>query len=194
MKRKLGILFSFLSLICCIAFALFWIRSYSYWDAIDWQRGDHKLQVRSKNGKVCFQRAWRQYRPAEWSFRHRSWSPPPPIDWSKSPIPYTDVLIGGGLNLDNEIFWDRFSWDPQRIFQCAGFEAYKSGDVRRRGCWAINTPYWFWCILTSVLPIMSSSRTLLRRGRIKRGRCPNCNYDLRATPISCPECGLAFRT
>ena len=30
----------------------------------------------------------------------------------------------------------------------------------------------------------------LRRERAKRyGRCPNCGYDLRATPGRCPECG-----
>ena len=35
-----------------------------------------------------------------------------------------------------------------------------------------------------ILPHMSEE---LRR----RGRCPNCGYDLRASPGRCPECGAA---
>jgi hypothetical protein len=34
-------------------------------------------------------------------------------------------------------------------------------------------------------------RPLLRRRFSGPGRCPNCGYDLRATPERCPECGTA---
>jgi DNA-directed RNA polymerase subunit RPC12/RpoP len=29
-----------------------------------------------------------------------------------------------------------------------------------------------------------------RMERLRAGRCPECGYDLRATPVRCPECGM----
>jgi hypothetical protein len=49
----------------------------------------------------------------------------------------------------------------------------------------IILPYWIPCCLL-ILPSIVKRR--LHRPRMP-GRCPNCNYDLRATPDRCPECG-----
>ena len=53
----------------------------------------------------------------------------------------------------------------------------------------ITVPYWILVAFAAVLPTLRVLR--VRRSRAVRlaGLCPRCNYDLRATPDRCPECG-----
>jgi hypothetical protein len=52
-------------------------------------------------------------------------------------------------------------------------------------------PYWAPALIFGLPLIVSTTRRLLRRRR-HPGRCPVCEYDLRATPQRCPECGTEF--
>ena len=46
------------------------------------------------------------------------------------------------------------------------------------------------CAATAILPVVSIGRFAWRRRRTRHaGTCPECGYDLRATPGRCPECG-----
>jgi hypothetical protein len=67
--------------------------------------------------------------------------------------------------------------------------------------WSAPTPrrvvYWLrfsnWIALCMPLPLAWLSIRVARwtrtRRRQRRGLCPDCGYDLRATPGRCPECG-----
>jgi hypothetical protein len=53
----------------------------------------------------------------------------------------------------------------------------------------ILLPMWFVVAALGVLPVVSARRARRRMRRTDSGHCPACNYDLRATPDRCPECG-----
>lgn len=60
-------------------------------------------------------------------------------------------------------------------------------DLPDHGEWIFGARLWPLVLSTSLLPAVWLTRLLRSRGRA--GQCPNCGYDLRATPERCPECG-----
>lgn len=55
--------------------------------------------------------------------------------------------------------------------------------------WDAVFPYWLVVVLLCVQPSWVLMRYARRRHRIRSSLCAVCGYDLRATPIRCPECG-----
>lgn len=71
-------------------------------------------------------------------------------------------------------------------FQVAGYTPYRGTLPLHPNFpgFIVNTIFWgvlFWVILACL-------GLLLRRRRVRKGHCPNCNYQL-AGLTSCPECG-----
>ena len=54
----------------------------------------------------------------------------------------------------------------------------------------VGTPHWFLASLALLLPLWHVHGLFRAPIANKRGRCPRCGYDLRATPDRCPECGM----
>ena len=54
--------------------------------------------------------------------------------------------------------------------------------------WMVRIPWWSIVFLTGILPAARLVAWRARRPR-RKGCCPECGYDLRATPRRCPECG-----
>jgi len=74
------------------------------------------------------------------------------------------------------------------------------GSTQRSGLWMrgwrLTIPWWFIFTAAMVQPtrwlvccIVCRRRLARRAAFAMRGRCVDCGYDLRATPLRCPECG-----
>jgi len=62
----------------------------------------------------------------------------------------------------------------------------------RNPSWPLNTAVWGSAIVLECVRLALTIKGhvgLRRAAMIEKGLCPNCGYDLRATPTRCPECG-----
>ena len=79
-----------------------------------------------------------------------------------------------------------------------GFDARHTLWTPRTGFrsddWRVAFRPWLAIALLLVLPALwLNTRRKVRRAR-RRGLCPTCGYDLRASPERCPECGRTATT
>ena len=73
-----------------------------------------------------------------------------------------------------------------RFWPSLGFAFNRTGST-----WRVDVPFWA-IVATFVSPFALwcvGLRRRRKRNRAARGLCPDCGYDLRASPDGCPECG-----
>jgi hypothetical protein len=119
------------------------------------------------------------YGSTEWVFS--SISAGKAVSWS------SDFQWDGGLDFYNEFFDDGHGSPHLGFVAAVRSWAWDTSGTRGKAI-VIVIPYWFWCSLAAISPIMAVRR-LIKRRRPKPGLCAVCGYDLRATPNRCPECG-----
>jgi hypothetical protein len=154
-----------LSLLLALVVAAAWGRSYARYDFLGYyfRQDPSAIQVHSSRGRMEFcVRSWL-----------KSWYEEGGIQtgWRHSSeahvyLPAREHAIMG------------ISWTNPRNERA--FKGWKKGVI---------VPHAYLLLLFAAFPVIRVYRAFRRRRLRLPGHCRRCNYDLRATPGRCPECG-----
>jgi hypothetical protein len=170
-KRRLFTIFSALSLLICVAVVALWARGrrvedrveYSYFTGEGDDRSGIQHGVYVQGGELTYLGS--KMIGVSQSARFATQSNR--LNWRAFPRGTTEMNWGFRLGRS----------------ELTGPAAMGRGEEY----WWVTVPCWSVCALTGTLPVIWAHRRW--KSRTKVGCCPSCNYDLRATPDRCPECG-----
>ncbi len=176
LRRIIRNTLALLSLLLCIAMLLLWQRSYQTTDIVISKLGGRSLwffQTNAGNLRIK---------------RHTQWHNDGVEWWLNFPLPKDELgnLDYPGMQRDygssaGDRHWQRFGLDV--ISRAYSDSAYTRIDAKIPHLALILG------IFPSIFLCSKAVQIAIRRRRRRSGRCLVCNYDLRATPDQCPECG-----
>jgi len=181
MKRRLWNLIALTSLLVAIVAVTIWIRSHFRADVINIPTGQDSLghswiELISNEGVLYWSRGKNlrdipqpQHPGGQWD-----WSSIPTIPTVRQEFRELAKFFHGSEIAG--IAWFVDSLSPMQ------------GGWRQTG-WRLAIPDAWLLACSSVLPAAWVAQRMFRRRRRLKGICPQCGYDLRATPDRCPECG-----
>ena len=201
MTRRLLNLLTALSLILSLAVAALWVRAAGAGDQFIFTTGGRFWWV------VSARSGFRVTTVGSWPARERlRWMPRVmkktndhiPTVAVAEPPPWTAWRRLGVRGRHGMVTtWIDAGGRPATLSTYLAADLY--GGAGRRSplmpCAEVYVPYWVALGVCSALPLSHAATKLAaarRRRRLRaRVRCPDCGYDLRATPGRCPECGGA---
>ena len=190
-RARLLTFLSGLSLLLCLAAMKLWLRSYGVHDEFWWDRVSHgpqgqdviQLDVGCDRGGLYLARIG--YRYPQWLLKIHP-------EYRRSDGSYSARRSRDSSGLYP--YQGRRAGAPVALRR-AGFELTTGlgpnpKDPHRQHTAALVVPLWAVTLLTALASGRFLVRLLRRPTRLDGARpCPRCNYDLRATPDRCPECG-----
>ena len=171
-----------LSLLVCVAVAVLWVRSY--------RGGGEGAEHFSLRGN------WQTVPPPE---RHRNTRPP---RYQALP-PAASIVWRFAESSEGRltVAWHREAYAAGDDVSPARVDAWVWHPSLRRDRPSLPTGsrtlsvyradfrHWHLLLMAGALPLLRLPGLWRRLRRPRAGACPNCGYDLRATPDRCPECG-----
>jgi hypothetical protein len=171
MKRRMLNLLTAVLLVLFVAVIGLWVRSWSTAMRLTRHQGHVSRSLTSDSGRIVLITGWNadEVPTPVWRLHTAR-----PGYWGGPHLRANAGLLGFG--------WTDAVYSDSR------------GTARQHHRWV---PYWSVASLAALVPLMRATsrlnaaarRRLARRRESRRGLCPSCGYDLRASPGRCPECG-----
>lgn len=164
--KRLFTIAAALSLLLALAVGGVWVRSYWVYDHWFGDAGHHTIVIIQADGcMMAIRRTFMGGPNLTWTYRTASRDRIPAADLRD----YWADATGSGR-------------DPNRVFGIHAWDRAQGFIIRD----------WLALILALLMPVTWLVLRIRRPdARRRRGLCPTCGYDLRATPDRCPECGTA---
>jgi len=160
------------SLLFFVTVCVLWVRSYHLSDQFRYRSDRGWRSMNSAQGYLTFHMLiadWSDQPPDSRGFTYQRDLPTRPHNWL--------------------IFLSSESSDIDTTWKKAGFAWYSKRRADGVFSAIAVAPFWSLAALTTLLPLIWTIGRFRSRRRHTSGLCPTCNYDLRASPTRCPECG-----
>jgi len=169
MRRLVTLAFSLTFTLLLLAL---WLRSHLVHDTVWWSTTHTNYSITSAEGRIL-------HTTVHWP----SGCAAVPLTFLHVParhdVRLVDLSSSDGFRLLG------FEYAPTVIPSYAGNFSFYVPPSRN-----IAIPYWVPFALAVLHPLARGFGPLRRHQRLRRGLCPACAYDCRATPGRCPECGV----
>jgi hypothetical protein len=169
---------------------LFWAKSYLIADLFSMWRRTYNVGIGSVGGAIHYYRTTEQD-PIGTEWETLSEIPDGRIFTFSAPMTWGIGEMYGAMNGDGFV---AFGGGPRagRVILGIGIQRGYTGSIQSSGPIEFihaRVPYWLIAIPFAIPRVIAVRKLLRARKRTLSGCCPECGYDLRASPDRCPECG-----